>query len=486
MSNSSSLLNHPRGLFVLSFSEMFERFSFYGMRSLLVLYMVNQLKYSDNVAYGIFGLYAALVYAAPLIGGFLADKVIGFRRAVITGSIIISLGHFCMALPIGDAALYIGVGLIISGTGLFKSNISAMVGMLYSADDQRRDAGYTLFYLGINIGGFLAPFACGYIATQYGWHLGFGLASVGMIIGALTLIFMTRHYAHIESEKPKGKALSTATLVGGLLAGPMFAGMVYYNDLFSNILPLFGFAFLGYIIYVAMNSNAAERRNIFVLVTAILLLMLSGALVEQSGMALTLFAERSVDRTIFGWVIPTSFFQSIDPLTVLLFAGPISAVWMRLAAKGRDLSAFAKYIIGFVLIGLAYLTVYLGCQAGDANQGLSPLFYAVSGMTLLALGDICLYPVCLSLCSRLAPKRLEGIMMGGVMMGLAFSNLMGAVLAKFASVSEEQLESVKVAETLGVYKSLFYDLTVIAAICIGISIIVKLIMLRVSNQATTA
>ena len=484
--NSKDVLGHPRGLFILSFAELFERFSYYGMRSLLILYMVSQLKYADERAYGVYGLYAALAYAAPLIGGYLADKLIGFRRAIILGSLVIASGHFCMALPFGEAFFYTGLGLIISGTGLFKSNISALVGMLYKKEDQRRDAGFTLFYLGINAGGFLAPLICGYIGTTYGWHYGFGLAGFGMILGALVLLINSHHFTPAETTRFSGKKLSNLTLFGGLLAGPVFAGMVYANETFSNLLPVIGVCFLIYLFSIALKSKAEERKNIMALVLAICLLLLSGALVEQSGMVLTLFIERNVDRTFLGWTIPTAFFQSIDPLTVLLFGGVFSYIWMRLARKGKDLQSSTKYALGFCFIGLSYFIIYMGCVAGQAEGGISALCYAVIGMIFLSMGDICIYPVTLSLCSKLAPKNLEGVMMGGVMMGVSFSYLFGSTLAKFASLPEENLESLDTVKSLMVYGDLFESMSLIALVCIGITLVSGIWMNKVTRTKQKA
>lgn len=475
--------NHPRGLYILSFAEMFERFSYYGMRSLLLLYMVGQLKYADDRAYSIYGIYATLVYASPIIGGYLADKVIGFQRAIILGSLVIASGHLCMALDLGEPFFYAGLGLIISGTGLFKSNVSAMVGMLYGKTDQRRDAGYTLFYLGINIGGFFAPLICGFIGTTYGWHFGFGLASFGMILGASVLMTQRHHFAHIEQPLNSKTNLSTWTMVGGLLAGPFFAGMIYANDIFRGILPFVGMAFLIYLLRAAYMSTAEERRNILALVVAIFLLLLSGALVEQTGMALTLFIERNVDRAIFGWTIPTSFFHSIDPLTVLIFGGFFSWLWMRLASKGRDLQASTKYIIAFSLMGLAYLIIFLGCKLGVQPAGTIPLLYAFAAMVALSMGDICIYPVTLSLCSRLSPQRLQGVLMGGVMMGVAFSQLLGSVLAKMASLPSDKLEqSVDLIASVSLYRELFQTMTLIAVACIALTIFIGLWMNKVTRS----
>ena len=480
-----SFLNHPKGLFVLSFAEMFERISFYGLRSLLLLYMVNQLKYLDVRGYGVIGMYATLVYAAPLIGGYLADKILGFQRAVILGSLVIACGHLCMTISTGQAFFYAGLGLIISGTGLFKSNVSAMVGMLYDKEDQRKDAGYTLFYLGINFGGFLGPLICGLIAATYGWQLGFGVASLGMIVGAASLLAKRHHFSHIKQPENPRINLSAITMIGSLLAGPLFAGLIYANEIFSWILPFLGLAFLAYLLQTAFKSSKEERRHILILVVAIFLLMLSGAFVEQTALVLTLFIERSVDRSLFGWVIPTGFFHSIDPLTALTFGGIFSWIWMRLAAKNRDLEASTKYTIGFSLMALAYLIFTLVCTFGVQENGSIPWLYALIAMVFLSMGDICIYPVALSLCSKLSPRHMQGTLMGGVMMGVAFSQLIASILAKLASLQVESLES-KVASpsALLIYKDLFLDLTVMASLGILLTFGVSLWMKKATKVSS--
>ena len=278
-----------RGL--LFFVEMWERFSFYGLRSLLILYVTSQLKYADARAYSVFGVYAALVYATPIIGGYLADKVIGFQRAIILGGILITCGHLCMALLYSEWSLYLGLGLIVSGTGFFKSNISAMVGLLYEKNDQRRDAGFTLFFLGISVGGFFAPLLCGYIGDQYGWQYGFGLASFGMLMGVLLMITQRHHFANLGVPPVSANKSIGWVSIAGFAAAPAFACMIYTSNVFRDLLPFVGVAFLLYMIKEAMNCTAQERRNLYALLLAILLVMLSGAFVEQSSTSLMLFVE---------------------------------------------------------------------------------------------------------------------------------------------------------------------------------------------------
>ncbi len=372
--------------------------------------MVSQLKYVDARAYGIFGIYATLVYATPIIGGYLADRVIGFQRAIILGGIIIACGHLCMAMSFGEYSLYLGLGLIVSGTGFFKSNISAMVGLLYESKDQKRDAGFTLFYLGINIGGFLAPLVCGYIGMKFGWHYGFGIASFGMLLGVLLLVTQKHHFANLGLPPTSQRATFKWVIVAGFLAAPIFAWMIYASDLFKNILPFVGIAFLIYMFKEGVKCTPKERRNLLVLTLAILLLLLSGVLIEQSSTSLMLFVERNVDRVVWGWTIPAAFFQSIDPMTVLIFGGVVSQLWLVLARRGKDLQPATKYLIAFTIIAVSYLVLYLGSRIVDENA-LTPLTFAFGSMVLLSLGDIFIYPYSIFMLKTVTtktPRRNDG------------------------------------------------------------------------------
>lgn len=457
--------SYPPGLFILSVSELLERFSYYGMRALLMLFFVSEMRYSDTRAFGVYSLYAAMAYAAPLVGGYLADKVIGFKRAILVGSFIIAAGNILMAIPSNEKLSYIGLGLMISGTGLFKSNLAALVGKLYDRDDERKEAGYSLFYVCINVGGFLAPLLCGYIGQTYGWHYGFAITALGMIVCGFILLYYQNDFQENDTSEKKitperRRSLNRLTVVGGVAISPFFSLIIYHYDLFSNLLPFVGLCFVIYLLRISMTLSRQERRDLWGLIIGIGLLMLSGALIEQSGMALTLFFERNVDRQLLGYLIPTSFFQSVDPLTALVFGGFFTFVWGRFRTFRSKNLIYFRYALGFLFISLCYVVIQLGCaRAMETGAGIVSLAYAGVGLLLLSLADVCIYPLTLYLCSKLSPRRFEGVMMGGVMVGVSLSYLIGGSISRLASIDQAALQTMNALKSIEIYCQFFQKLS---------------------------
>lgn len=475
--------SHPTGLYILSFAEMWERFSFYGMRALLILYLTSQLNYADEKSYVIFGVYATLIWAAPVLGGYIADKILGFQRAILLGSLIILSGHLCIAFLPGEAFFYLGLGLVVSGTGFFKSNVSSMIGALYQKDDPKREVGFTIFYVCFNFGSFLSPMACGYIASVYGWDYGFGVAGLGMLLGMSVLFLKRAHFKGIGLPPKDAKYMKHAKWVvaGGVLMGPLFALLIYSTQVTRGILPVLGFVFLGYLIMQALKSDTKDRQGIIAMIIAMLVLMLSSALLEQIAMSVSLFIERNVDRTFLGWTIPTSFFHSIDPLTVILI-GPLISLWWSFSIKrGKPIKPSTKFLMGFISLIVSYAILSMSCQAANA-ESLSPLFYVMIGLVFLAAADIFIYPVILSLCTQLSPLRMQGVMMGGVMLSTAFSQLIASWLSTFASVSNVGEEGAHATQTLSLYDHYFQQMTWLA---VGMLIVVFILGFWMNRAIST-
>ena len=304
-------LTHPSGLYILFFTEMWERFSFYGMRALLVLYMTKVFLFSDHVAFGVYGAYLALVYTTPVLGGFLADRILGFKRAIYLGGILIMCGHVCLSLT-DTSFFYLGLSFIIAGTGFFKSSISSLVGELYAQNDPRRDSGFTLFYMGINIGALLATLSCGFIAEAYGWHYGFGLAAIGMLLGLINFALGQPHLATVGSA-PEQNAVTRPRLFrfniqhGIILASFasvwLFSLLLQHEVIVGYLLLLTGIGSTLIIICLALSSPTTQRSNLFTLLLLFLLSIVFFSLFEQAGSSLTLFTERSIDRSLFNWSI---------------------------------------------------------------------------------------------------------------------------------------------------------------------------------------
>jgi POT family proton-dependent oligopeptide transporter len=419
-----ALFGHPRGLSLLFLVEMWERFSYYGMRALLVLYMVHVLKWTDARADNLYGSYTGLTFLTPLFGGYLADKWIGTRRSLVVGGVIIAAGHFVLALD-SMLSFYVGLGLVVIGTGFFKPNVSTMVGQLYRPGDQRRDAGFTIFYMGINLGAFIAPFVCGYLAQSDGFHAtlvsaglnparswswGFGAAGVGMSCGlALYLWLRDRYLPGIGLRGGMATASPAASPPG---AAPPHAAAP-----------------------VALSPD--EWRRIGALLITFVFVACFWLVYEQGGSSLNLFADRYTDLHVGSSVMPSSYFQSAQPLFVILLAPLFAYLWSRLRKAGREPSTPAKMVFGlaFLTVGCLFLIgggravdACLGAHAATACAVASPawltLFYLFS-----VFGELCVSPVGLSYVTKVAPVRYVAFLMGAWFL----TNSSGLKLAGFVA-----------------------------------------------------
>ena len=423
---------HPRGLATLFFTEMWERFSFYGMRALLFLYMTRSLElgglaFDEKYAGLIFGTYASSVYWTPLIGGWLADKIFGARRAVLIGGIIIACGHFSMAFRT-TANFYGGLILIAIGTGFLKPNVSAMVGDLYAEGDERRDAGFSIFYMGINLGALIAPLVCGGIGQKdhpqdwQDWHYGFAAAGVGMVLGLLQYVLggaSLRKVGNkpVKKERPdlaqvkKVKEVDYFTIVLSIVGGVIgfFAGMYIGGEGFlSGLFPgVVGF-FVGYIASVLPSLNRDEAKRVGVIFILFLFSVLFWMSFEQAATSLTLFADRLTRLSIFGLPIRSSYFQSVQPTFIIVFAPVFAGIWQTLGK--RQPSSPGKFAYGLFFAGLAFAVVAFASTLTGAGK-VSPL-WLIAVYFLQTMGELCLSPVGLSTTTKLSPARMVGLMMG--------------------------------------------------------------------------
>jgi POT family proton-dependent oligopeptide transporter len=447
------LLGHPRGLFMLFFAELWERFSFYGMRALLVLYMVKSLAFADKEAYGIYGAYNGFVYLTPLLGGMLADRLIGYRRAVTIGGLLMAAGQFTLMAnallnvnaPPGTAGtmnwvFFLGLALLITGNGYFKPNISTMVGKLYRQGDPRRDAGFTIFYMGINMGAFLSPLLCGYVGEKWGWHWGFAVAGTGMLLGQLVFNVFHREIGTI-GYPPNRTAFrkSIPWVILGTVAFlfiPML--LVQRPEWVEHAAPVLGLAFLGYIVYESFTCTKIERHRIFALIILTFFSILFWAFFEQAGSSINVFTDREVNRTIpfsvpflykAGDEIPASQFQSVNALFIILLAPLFSGLWVLLRRKNADPNTPLKFALALLQIAAGFYVLYLGAlqakETGKAN-----MIYLIVGYFLHTTGELCLSPVGLSMVTKMAPVRLAGLLMGMWFLSSFFAHVTGGVIAK--------------------------------------------------------
>lgn len=462
---TTGFFGHPRGLATLFFTEMWERFSYYGMRALLILFMtaaVSQggLGFDTATAGAIYGLYTALVYMGNLPGGWVADRLLGARRAVLWGGIIIALGHFTMALPIlrhlglpipDRPPFFAGLLLIVLGTSLLKPNISTMVGELYRADESaRRDAGFSIFYMGINLGAFFAPLVCGYLGQRIEWHLGFMAAGVGMVLGLIQYVVGGRHLGtaglHPDPEAHPERARRTlATALAIALAAIAVLTLLHVGGVVRltvvGVARAMGLVILGvvvsYLVYVfvAGGLTAAEKGRVAAIAVFFLAAAIFWSGFEQAGSSLNLVAEQLTDRRLFGWEMPASWLQSVNPLLVIALAPVFAWLWVALDRRRREPSSPLKFALGLILLGagFAVLVPATALAAQGAKIGVQWLLLTY---LLHTLGELSLSPVGLSTVTKLAPHRMVGQMMGIWFMAASLGNLIAGLLAGLTGAGE--------------------------------------------------
>jgi len=454
--------NHPKGLFILFFAEMWERFSYYGMRALLVLYLTKHFLFTDEQAYGIYGAYTTLVYVTPVIGGVLADRYLGQRKAVLFGAILLVLGHLGMAFegePVKVAAersdsimniFYLSLALIIAGVGFLKANISAIVGELYEKTDERRDGAFTIFYVGINLGAFGGALIAGGLGETFGWKYGFGLAGIGMLFGLIAFMW-GKPLLQGAGEPPNPVALTTKKFAGlsteWIIYLTTFVGVGAIWFLIQDqgavkwvLYAAFAIVYLYIIISSVLTLPPHPRNRIFAALILISVQVLFWALFEQAGSSLSLFTDRSVDRTIFGQEIKTSVFQSLNAMYIVLLGPLFAALWVWLGKRNMDPSAPAKFGLGVIQLGLGFMVLVWGATA--AGSGMTPVIFIFLIYLLHTTGELCLSPVGLSAMTRLSTPKMVGLIMGAWFLASGFGNFAAAQIAKLTTADGGGAEQV--------------------------------------------
>ena len=451
---SARWLGHPRGLATLFFTEMWERFSYYGMRALLILYMtaaatgVNPgLALGTRDAAAVYGIYTAFVYLLALPGGWVADRLWGARNTVFAGGCIIACGHFSMAAPLIGLpeipSFTLGIILIVIGTGLLKPNISAMVGELYPEGGARRDAGFTIFYMGINLGGMAGPLLCGLLAENYNWHWGFSLAGFGMVLGLIQYRMGGRHLGNAGlraiSQEPTGRkpALLLPLVLAGLLAVTFALGSAAAGGFVITlglIAEWLGAAVIGvaglYFAWLFLGAGLTpdEKKQLAVIVWLFVLAALFWSGFEQAGSSLNLFAYTLTDRTVLGWEMPASWLQSINPLFIIALAPIFGTLWTWLARRNADPSMAMKFALGLIALAAGFFVIAWGAANTSPENPASPAWLIVTYF-LHTCGELCLSPVGLSAMTRLAPRGRVGQMMGVWFIAAALGNLIAGLAA---------------------------------------------------------
>ena len=476
---TSQFLGHPAGLFVCFLTEMWERFSYYGMRALLIFYLTKHWEFSDASSYLIYGAYTSLVYIMPVFGGMLADQILGSKKAVTYGAILLVLGHTGMTVESEVQIFYLSLALIISGVGFLKPNISTLVGALYEEGDPRRDSGFTIFYMGINIGAFSATLLCGYLGETYGWAYGFGAAGIGMLFGLVIFLFGQPYLqglagppSNLYKEKNFGISNENWAYISGILMVLVSWFLVQNQQLVGSLLGGFGAICIGgWLFYTLLKCPPIERDRLIVVGILILFSLMFWALFEQAGSSLNILTDRGVDRSLLGWTVPASMFQSLNALFIFTLAPFFAMLWIALAKRNMEPSTPLKFAIGIIFVGLGFLVLVAGMESSDGVQ--TAVIWIILIYLLHTLGELCLSPVGLSSVTKLSPQRIVGVMMGMWFFASAAGNYVAGLIARATSsnsmsATNETFDLVQKASFIEVY-------TNVGLMAVGCGIVLALI-----------
>jgi len=494
LTSQREFLGHPIGLYVLFFTEMWERFSFYGMKALLIFYLVRYHLFSDESGNLIVGSYAAMVYAMPVIGGYIADKYLGFKKAVVFGGVLLVLGHLGLAFE-GNAAtemaggliqrdevalgfFFFSLSLIVLGVGFLKANISSIVGELYEKNDERRDSGFTIFYMGINLGSFLATIICSWLGETYGWSYGFGAAGIGMLAGLATFLYGSKYFS--GKADPKDPEYLKQKVFGPInrewliyilsIACLFFIWTIIQNHTMVEWLLLSGSALaLVFIIYQLTRLGRIERDQLIALTILIIFSVVFWALFEQAYTSLNLFAERSINRHIFGFVIAPGQFLSLNALFIIIFAPMFAWLWVTLDKRNMQPNTAIKFAVGIILVALGFGVLVFGGSIAEAGK-VGAIWLALAYL-FHTWGELCLSPVGLSSVTKLSPARIVGFMMGVWFLATAGAEYVSALLANLAKIERVPGEVIDVVAATDGYITLFNKLFIVGLI-VGVFLLV--------------
>jgi proton-dependent oligopeptide transporter, POT family len=464
---------HPKGLYMLFFAEMWERFSYYGMRAILIFYLTQHWLFSDSKSSLVYGAYTSLVYITPVLGGYLADRYLGQRKAVLFGGILLAIGHSLMAVE-GTGGqddptinvFWMALAFIIVGSGFLKANISVMVGQLYKLTDVRRDAAYTIFYMGINVGAALGTITVAYLGQTIGWGWGFGLAGIGMLLGLVVFVLGKATLGGVgEAPKLLSKSKEMTLYAIGLAAVAVIWALVQYQDVIQGLLVVSGVSLLGYVLYESFKLEKEPRERMFAILFLISLNPIFWGLFEQAGGSMNLFTDRFVDRG----GVPAGIFQSINPIYIILLAPLFAGLWQWLGRKGKEPSAPAKFGLALVQMGLANLVLVWGAEAYGL-AAMTPVILVFMYYLLATTAELCLSPVGLSAMNRLAPKFLASLIMGAWFYMTAVGNFVAGKIGEATGGHDGEMTK---QGLLDVYEMFGYISIGVAVVVLLLSPIVK-------------
>ncbi len=437
-------IKQPPALSILFFAEMWERFGFYIIQALLVLYLTQALGWTDDDGYALTGAFTAFVYISPIFGGYIADKILGFKTSIIVGGILFVLGYGMLAIA-GGKFLYIALAIIIMGNGFFKPNISSLLGTLYQKNDPRRESGFTIFYMGINIGSMAATLIAGFVKDAFGWWAGFGLASIGLLLGVISLA-LRYQYLSGYGDPPASPTLpsrtaaifhSKAAVVLAIIVGiPILSLLMHYKALANLLLLVAGVVLLIALVLIAFRQAEREQRQkMLALILLTLISILFWAVFFQIFFSVNLFIDRNVDRVVFGLQIPTIAFISFEAMFIIILAPFLAKFWTFLHYKKLNPSPGFKFFLAFLFLTLAFLLLHLSTHFHD-DQGLVNPWWIPLSYLFITLGEMFLSPIGLSAVTVLAPARWVGMLMGVWFISLGYGGKLAGILAQLSSIPE--------------------------------------------------
>jgi POT family proton-dependent oligopeptide transporter len=431
-------MRQPKALYLLVLVQMWECFSFYGMRTLLVLYMVSVLRFSDAYSFGIYAVYTGLVEFGGVFGGLLADKLIGLRRAIFLGALIIASGHIVMTFASFQFMLFLGLGLIVIGSSLFSTNISALLGLFYQGKDSRRQEGFTLFYVGINIGALLASVVCGIVGEYYGWHYGFGLAAIGILSG-IFILYSFQHLLEGKGEAPKILNMREKVFFPILLflaiGGASYG--IAQERIIMTLMPFVCALCVGYVFYKLFKKKTVELKSLLVLFLFLCAQMIFFAAEEQTGSVLLLFSQRFVSKSFLGVEMTSSMIMGISPLMIVLLGPFINRISSSIPWFGSGDNTY-RMIFAFLFAALAFAVLAFLVGTAEANARV-PVAFVIMSVVMISFSEIIIGPTVYSFCSEVAPAKEQGMVMGLIPIGFSLASSLGGYLSKSMAIEENAL-----------------------------------------------
>lgn len=450
---------HPKPFYLVWFIELWERFGFYGMQAILVLYLIQELGFSDSESYSIFGAFSALLYALTSVGGYIGDYVLGTKRTILIGAIFLFLGYFLLTIS-NEHLIFHGLGIVIIGNGLFKANPASLLAKLYKQDDPRIDGAFTLYYMSINLGSFVSITATPFVAKYFGWNIAFSVSAIGLLIGIINYLWLVG-WAKDNGSAPdfqKIKLLKLFFVIAGSILGALISGWLLENLKIAHlILLLSGLIVLGFFIKVILNSKGQDRANLIASLVLILQAVIFFILYQQMPTSINLFTVRNIDTVILGYNIPPAAFQALNPLWIIL-ASPILAYFYSIAAKkGNDLSLPAKFTLGMFLCSMGFLTLKLSSFFAN-SEGIISAKWLVLSYSLQSTGELLVSGLGCAMIARLCPQPLMGFMMGAWFMSSAIAMALGGEVASIASIPKNITNPLL---SLSIYSNFFFNIGII-------------------------